>query len=139
MKKDEKNGGKKIEEENEEKKIEEENNDEERNEEGKENDENADDESNTNVNDKKVIYENIDYLLQFLNESEKTKDNYVLVGYFSKIINSLINIHQTKIVEYFLDYPRKDEFDIIKLFIKNMKRKGMCNIIQKLLIFESDS
>ena len=139
MKKDEKNGGKKIEEENEEKKIEEENYDEERNEEGKENDENADDESNTNVNDKKVIYENIDYLLQFLNESEKTKDNYVLVGYFSKIINSLINIHQTKIVEYFLDYPRKDEFDIIKLFIKNMKRKGMCNIIQKLLIFESDS
>ena len=33
----------------------------------------------------KIIYENVDYLLNFLKESDKTKENYVLVGYFYKI------------------------------------------------------
>ena len=87
---------------------------------------------------KKVIYENVDYLLQFLKESDKTRENYVLVGYFYKILNALINIHQMKMVEYLLDYPLKDEFDIIDLLVKHMKRKSMCNIIQKLLIFDHE-
>ena len=86
----------------------------------------------------KIIYENVDYLLNFLKESDRTKDNYVLVGYFYKILNSLINIHQMKIVKYLLDYPNKDEFDILNLFIKHMNRKSMCNIIQKLLIFDDE-
>jgi hypothetical protein len=92
----------------------------------------------TNFNDKKVIYENVDYLLQFLKESDKTQENYVLVGYFYKILSSLINIHQMKIVEYLLDYPRKDEFDVLDLLVKHMKRKSMCNIIQKLLLFDHE-
>ena len=92
----------------------------------------------TNFNDKKVIYENVDYLLQFLKESDKTQENYVLVGYFYKILSSLINIHQMKIVEYLLDYPRKDEFDILDLLVKHMKRKSMCNIIQRLLLFDDE-
>ena len=87
---------------------------------------------------KKVIYENVDYLLQFLKESDKTRENYVLVGYFYKILNTLINIHQMKMVEYLLDYPLKDKFDIIDLLVKHMKRKSMCNIIQKLLIFDHE-
>ena len=87
---------------------------------------------------KKVIYENIDYLLQFLKESDKTNENYVLVGYFYKILNTLINIHQMKIVQYLLDYPKKEEFDILGLLIKHMNRKSMCNIIQKLLIFDDE-
>ena len=41
----------------------------------------------TDEKNKKVIYENIDYLLQFLNESDETNQNYVLVGYFYKILN----------------------------------------------------
>ena len=86
----------------------------------------------------KIIYENVDYLLNFLKESEQTKENYVLVGYFYKILNSLINIHQMKIVKYLLDYPNKDEFDILDLFIKHMNRKSMSNIIQKLLIFDDE-
>ena len=86
----------------------------------------------------KVIYENIDYLLQFLKESDETKENYVLVGYFYKILNNLINIHSTKIVQYLFDYPKKDELDILGLFIKHMNRKSMCNIIYKLLIFEGE-
>ena len=86
----------------------------------------------------KYIYENIDYLLQFLKESEETKKNYVLVGYFYKILNNLISVQSTKIVQYLFDYPKKDEFDILSLFIKNMNRKSMCNIIYKLLVFEGE-
>ena len=85
-----------------------------------------------------VIYENVDYLLNFLKDSDTTNENYVLVGYFFKIINSLINMHQIKIVQYLLDYPKKDEFDIIDLLIKLMNRKSICNIIQKLLMFEDE-
>ena len=86
----------------------------------------------------KYIYENIDYLLQFLKESDETKENYVLVGYFYKILNNLITVQSTKIVQYLFDYPKKDEFDILSLFIKNMNRKSMCNIIYKLLVFEGE-
>ena len=111
---------------------EDEKNDEEK--EGKKNEEN----NNEKTNNKKIIYENIDYLLQFLKESDKTKENYVLVGYFYKILNSLLLTHQMKIVDYLLDYPRKDEFDVIDLMVKHMNRKSMCNIIQKLLTFDHE-
>ena len=87
---------------------------------------------------KKVVYENVDYLLSFLNESDKTKENYVLVGYFYKILNNLINIHQIKMIQYLLDYPNKKDFNVINLFIKHMNRKSMCNIIQKLLMFDDE-
>ena len=43
-----------------------------------------------------------------------------------------------KIVQYLLDYPKKEEFDILGLLIKHMNRKSMCNIIQKLLIFDDE-
>ena len=86
----------------------------------------------------KVIYENVDYLLNFLKESEETKENYVLVGYFYKILNNLIKIHSMKIVQYLFDYPKKDEFDILGLFIKHMNRKSMCDIIHRLLTFEDE-
>ncbi len=108
-------------------------------EEDEKNEEEKDKNKNENTDDNKnIIYENIDYLLLFLKEPEKTMDNYVLVGYFYKILNSLINIHQMKIVQYLLDYPRKDEFDVLDLLVKHMKRKSMCNIIQKLLMFEHE-
>ena len=107
-----------------------------------ENEKNKNEEINI-IKDKKeenvtVIYENVDYLLKFLNESDKTNENYVLVGYFFKILNNLINIHQMKIVQYLLDYPKKDELDIINLLIKHMNRKSICNIIQKLLMFDDE-
>ena len=85
-----------------------------------------------------IIYENIDYLLGFLKESNKTKENYVLVGYFCKILTNLINIHSIKIVQYLFNYPKKDEFDILGLLVKNMNRKSICNIIQQLLLFDED-
>ena len=43
-----------------------------------------------------------------------------------------------KIIEYLYDYPKKDEFDVLGLFIKHMNRKSMCNIIYKLLILEDE-
>ena len=120
---------------------EEENENEENKIEDNKNEENKNEEINV-IKDKKqenkVIYENVDYLLTFLKESEKTNENYVLVGYFYKILNNLINIHQIKIVQYLLDYPKKKEFDIINLLIKHMNRKSICNIIQKLLIFDDE-
>ena len=102
--------------------------------------EDSDDENKENKEKKKVrvIYGNVDYLLNFLKESDETKDNYVLVGYFYKILNTLINLHSMKIVSYLYDYPKKNEFDILDLFIKHMNRKSMCNIINKLLIFEDE-
>ena len=97
---------------------------------------------NDNNNDNcncKIIYENIDYLLGFLKESNETKENYVLVGYFYKILNNLINFHSNKIVEYLFDYPKKDKNDLLDLFVTNMNRKSMCEIIKKLLLFNEDT
>ena len=90
-------------------------------------------------NNSGVIYENVDYLLKFLKESEEVQENYVLVGYFYKILNNLINMHMMKIVQYLFDYPKKDEFDILDTFVKHMNRKSMCDIVRKLIIFEDDS
>ena len=87
----------------------------------------------------KIIYENVDYLLHFLKESEEVKENYVLVGYFYKILNSLINIHGIKIIQYLFDYPKKDEFDVLNILVENMNRKSMCDIVKKLITFENDS
>ena len=86
-----------------------------------------------------TIYDNVDYLLRFLNEKEETKSNYVLVGYFYRILSHLITSQQTKIVQYFFDYPKKNEFDILDLFVKNMNRKSMGEIINKLLLFNEDT
>jgi hypothetical protein len=101
--------------------------------------ENKDIANGGNDNDNcKIIYENIDYLLGFLKESNETKENYVLVGYFYKILNNLINFHSNKIVQYIFDYPKRDEHDLLDLFVTNMNRKSMCEIIKKLLLFKED-
>ena len=92
-----------------------------------------------NIRKEKIIYENIDYLLGFLNESNETKENYVLSGYFYKILSNLINVQALKIVQYLYEYPNKSENDILDLLVKNMNRKGMCTIVQKLLLYEEES
>ena len=88
-----------------------------------------------------MIYENIDHLLGFLKESEETRHNNVLDGYFHRILSNLITMDQKgKLIKYLLNYPKKEEFDVLNLFVKNMKRKSknMFNIIQKLLLFKED-
>ena len=86
-----------------------------------------------------IIYDNVDYLLGFLKESEETKSNYVLVGYFYKILNHLFNSQQSRIIQYLFYYPKKNEFDVLGLMVKNMRRKSMGEIINKLLLFQDDS
>ena len=88
-----------------------------------------------------IIYENIDHLLEFLKESEETKNNYVLEGYFHRILSNLLTMDKRgKLIKYLLNYPRKKEFDVLSHFVKNMKRKSknMFNIIQKLLLYKED-
>ena len=85
-----------------------------------------------------IIYDNVDYLLGFLNESEETKSNYVLVGYFYKIVNHLFNSQSSKIIQYLFDYPKKNEFDVLGLIVKNMKRKSMGELVNKLLLFQDE-
>ena len=92
-------------------------------------------------NEGKMIYENIDYLLGFLKESEETRQNYVLDGYFHRILSNLISMDQKgKLIKYLLNYPKKEEFDVLNLFVKNMRRKSknMLNIIQKLLLYKEE-
>ena len=86
-----------------------------------------------------IIYDNVDYLLQFLTSSEESKSNYVLVGYFYKILNHLISSQSTKIIQYLFDHPKKKEFDVLNLLVKNMKRKSMAEIINKLLLFNDET
>ena len=75
----------------------------------------------------------------FLNEKEETKSNYVLVGYFYRILSHLITSQSSKIVQYFFEYPKKNELDILDLLVKNMNRKSMGEIINKLLLFNEEN
>ena len=114
-----------------------EDNDNQKNEEEKEEEQEKEDEEPQK--DGTVIYDNVDYLLKFLDESEETKSNYVLVGYFYKILNHLINSQSTTLIQYLFDYPKKNEFDVLGLIIKNMKRKSMGELVNKLLLFQDSS
>ena len=114
-----------------------EDNDNQKNEEEKEEEQEKEDEEPQK--DGTVIYDNVDYLLKFLDEPEETKSNYVLVGYFYKILNHLINSQSTTLIQYLFDYPKKNEFDVLGLIIKNMKRKSMGELVNKLLLFQDSS
>ena len=114
-----------------------EDNDNQKNEEEKEEEQEKEDEEPQK--DGTVIYDNVDYLLKFLDEPEETKSNYVLVGYFYKILNHLINSQSTTLIQYLFDYPKKNEFDVLGLIIKNMKRKSMGELVNKLLLFQDTS
>ena len=93
---------------------------------------------NSKNREKIMVYENIDYLLNFLLDDNGAQENYVLMGYFYKILNAIINIHGVKIIQYLYDFPKKNEFDILSIFINHMNRKSMCDIVRKLLTFEDD-
>ena len=116
----------------------EEENENQRNEEENEKEEEQEKDDEEQPKEVTIIYDNVDYLLGFLNESEETKSNYVLVGYFYKIVNHLLNSQSTKIVQYLFDYPKKNDFDVLGLIIKNMKRKSMGELVNKLLLFQDE-
>ena len=136
QKKEEEVDNKKTEEENDEQKQEE--NDAQKQDEENEKEEEQEKEDEEAPREVTIIYDNVDYLLGFLNESEDTKSNYVLVGYFYKIVNHLINSQSSKIIQYLFDYPKKMELDVLGLIIKNMKRKSMGELVNKLLLFQEE-
>lgn len=91
-----------------------------------------------NKQDTPVKYKNLDYLFKFLDERNKDNENSVLLGYFSKIIISLIENQNEKIVNYIFNYPNKTSFDILDLMVKKITNKSIEKIINKLLLFTSN-
>ena len=85
-----------------------------------------------------IIYDNIDYLFEFLKEKEEIRTNNVLVGYFVKIIDHLINSKQDKMIQYIFEYPKKHIFDILDALVSNLNNIQMKNIINHLLLFSND-
>ena len=104
----------------------------------KENEENEDSEKDDDIKTV-TIYDNVDYLFSFLKEQKETISNHVLVGYFYKILNHLISSQTIKIVQYIFDYPNKNKFDVLDALVKNLNRKSMGSIVNKLLLFQDDS
>ena len=103
----------------------------------KENEENEDSEKEDDVKTV-TIYDNIDYLFDFLKQSKETVTNHVLVGYFYKILNHLISSQSSKIVQYIFDYPKKSKFDVLDSIVINLNRKSMGSIVNKLLLFSDE-
>ena len=103
----------------------------------KENEENEDSEKEDDVKTV-TIYDNIDYLFDFLKQSKETVTNHVLVGYFYKILNHLISSQSSKIVQYIFDYPKKSKFDVLDSIVVNLNRKSMGSIVNKLLLFSDE-
>ena len=105
----------------------------------KENEENENEDSEKEDDIKTVtIYDNIDHLFSFLKQSKETINNHVLVGYFYKILNHLMQSQSIKIVQYIFDYPKKKEFNILDALVVNLNRKSMGSIVNKLLLFADE-
>ena len=105
--------------------------DEKKNEEEKE--ENNKTEENKKEEESKIIYENLDYFFKFLN-SESNDDNYVLIGYFNRIINHLISLKGEIIVKYI--YFSKPE--ILTGLIRHLNRKAISEVVNKLITYEDE-
>ena len=54
-------------------------------------------------------------------------------------MNHLFSYKSSKIIQYLFDYPKKSEFDPLDLLVKNMNRKSMGEIINKLLLFQEEN
>jgi len=141
-KENEKNEDDKIEKNENEKEQKEENKPEKKNEEKekKTNEKNKEEEKEENnkteenkEEESKIIYENLDYFFKFLN-SDSNDDNYVLIGYFNRIINHLISLKGEIIVKYI--YFSKPE--ILSGLIRHLNRKAISEVVNKLLTYEDE-
>jgi hypothetical protein len=93
--------------------------------------ENLEEESQKHSECSRNKIELLDHLFSFL---ETDKDlNYVLVGYFSKFLNLLINKFPHKIIGYIYN-ERKD---ILERIIQNSDKKSLAEVAYKLLLVES--
>ena len=81
----------------------------------------------------KIIYDNIDYFFQFLS-SPSTNDNYVLIGYFTKIFNHLIQSKGQILISYIF----KERKEFLYEFINHLNRRGIGECIKTILLFNDD-
>ena len=136
-KKEEENNDKDTEENKEENKGE--NKEKEKEEENKEKEENQSEENQSEDNqsqpenpEKKI--ELIDYLFNnFFPKDETVKLNYVLCGYFSSLINNLLQINSLS----FLKYIYLERQDFFYKMVSHSYRKSISDTLSKLLHFES--
>jgi hypothetical protein len=81
------------------------------------------------INKNKI--ELLEHLLSFIETDDEL--NYVLVGYFSKFFNLLINKFPNKILAYlYLEKPETLDF-----LIQHSSKKSIADLISKILLFEN--
>jgi hypothetical protein len=84
-----------------------------------------------NENNSKNRIELLDHLLSFVETDNEL--NYVLVGYFAKFLNLLLNKFPHKIIAYI--YTERPE--ILDRLIQHCQKKSITEIIPKLILIES--
>ena len=77
-----------------------------------------------------IRYDNIDYLLKFLN-SKESNDNHVLIGYFNKIVQNLIYKNQYKTIKYLLTHGNYQN-----LLIQHLQLNEFSFLFQEILKYE---
>ena len=82
----------------------------------------------------KITYNIFDYLFKFL-DVPPSDDNYVLMGYFAKIINSLLKDKSDILLVYIFS---KRPF-LIKKFMNHINRKAIGNIIETFIMNLNDN
>ena len=90
-------------------------------------------EENKKEEESKVIYDNLDYFFNFLN-TEPNDDNYVLIGYFYRIINHLFSLKGDILIKYI--YFSKP--NILKGLIRHLNRKAISEVVNKLITYEDN-
>ena len=81
----------------------------------------------------KIVYNILEYLFKFL-DTPPSEDNYVLMGYFAKLINNLLKDKPDILLGYI--FTKKPE--IIKKLIIHINRKSIGNIIENFIMNLND-
>ena len=103
----------------------------------KQNNNSENDDDQVNLNDNEEIKENdnkielLDYFFTFLDENKEL--NYVLCGYFSSLMNNLLNMNGGLIIKYI--YTMKT--DILSKMVNHCYRKSISETLSKILQFEN--
>lgn len=71
----------------------------------------------------------LDRLFKFIEVEDDTQVNPVLAGYFSKIVQLLINRKQKQVVPYIVS----DEYNVVENLLKHVYSRSVAEVIQRLL------
>ena len=75
------------------------------------------------------LYDLFDYLFKFLDE-EPSNENYVLMGYFSKIVKNLLKVNSEILINYIYD----NNIIILEKLIKHINRKAIGVIFENIIM-----